>query len=92
MSPSRQLGLVQIDHELHVDPRLLEPAPHLVLVRGAMVDVLVEVTPIRAGRTPNEQERASSSQHPDGPVAVTRLAEVPRAPVGPEASVESSGR
>eukprot|EP00969_Alexandrium_andersonii_P211704 9350361-Alexandrium_andersonii.AAC.1 len=67
MSPARQLGLVELDHELHVDARLLEPVPHLVLAHVAVIDVLVEGTPIRAGRTPNEQERTLSSQQLDGP-------------------------
>eukprot|EP00969_Alexandrium_andersonii_P219809 9707919-Alexandrium_andersonii.AAC.1 len=70
MSPSRQLGLVEVDREIHVGPRLLEPAPHLALARAAIVEVPVEGTPIRAGRTPYEQERTSSPQQLDGPVAV----------------------
>eukprot|EP00969_Alexandrium_andersonii_P209431 9250471-Alexandrium_andersonii.AAC.1 len=69
MSPARQLGLVMLDHELQAGSRLLEPVAHLVLAHAAVIDVLVEGTPIRAGRTPNGQERTSSSQQLDGPVA-----------------------
>eukprot|EP00969_Alexandrium_andersonii_P075735 3338753-Alexandrium_andersonii.AAC.1 len=67
MSPACQLGLVELDHKLHVDSGLLEPVPHLVFAHAAMIDVLEEGTPIRAGRTPNEQERTLSSQQLDGP-------------------------
>eukprot|EP00969_Alexandrium_andersonii_P303750 13427556-Alexandrium_andersonii.AAC.1 len=38
--PARQLGLVGLDHELHVDSRLLESAPHLALAHAAVIDVL----------------------------------------------------
>eukprot|EP00969_Alexandrium_andersonii_P353881 15440903-Alexandrium_andersonii.AAC.1 len=35
---ARQLGLVKLDHELHVDSRLLESVSHLVLAHAAMID------------------------------------------------------
>eukprot|EP00969_Alexandrium_andersonii_P293705 12981336-Alexandrium_andersonii.AAC.1 len=83
---TRQLGPVELDRELHVGPRLLEPASHLILAHARVVDVLVEGTPIRTGWAPGK--RASSSQQPNGEATHLQLAKVPRAPVRAGANVE----
>eukprot|EP00969_Alexandrium_andersonii_P250271 11060642-Alexandrium_andersonii.AAC.1 len=77
---ARQVGPVELDRELHVDPRLLESVSHLILVHARVVDVLVEGTPIRTGWAHDKQKRASSSQQPNGEVTILQFAEVPRAP------------
>eukprot|EP00969_Alexandrium_andersonii_P172619 7630752-Alexandrium_andersonii.AAC.1 len=57
-----------------------------------MVDVPVEGAPVRAGRAPDKQVRASSSQRPDDEVAVLRLVEAPEAAAQAGADVESPYR